>query len=194
MGIGAMMAGGNPSEGREERDLYRTPPEAVEALLKVETFTSNVWEPACGDGRIVRVLEAHGHSVLATDIEPLGVGKRADFLKLRPRPIAADIITNPPFNLAVEFIEQALAFNPGKLALLLKATFWHAANRLPLFERYRPAWKYPLTWRLDFKDLGRPTMETAWFVWYRGNTDYPRERLLPKPGGKFDKLPSAIRV
>ena len=33
-------------------DCYETPPEAVHALLKVEQLPHDIWEPACGSGRI----------------------------------------------------------------------------------------------------------------------------------------------
>lgn len=194
MGIGSMMAGGNPADGREERDLYRTPTEAVLALLKAETFAPVVWEPACADGRIVHPFEAAGHRVIASDIYPLGVGKMVDFLAVPPRPFKGDIVTNPPFDLAEAFIRHALAFKPGKLALLLKATYWHAKNRLPVFDEIPPRSNYPLSWRLDFKDLGRPTMECCWFVWdstHTGKTFYerPLERpiALPLTKAKFPR-------
>jgi hypothetical protein len=43
---------------RAERglDLYETPPVAVRALLKVERIPHKVWEPAAGNGSIVRSL------------------------------------------------------------------------------------------------------------------------------------------
>lgn len=30
-------------------EFYPTPPEATRALLSVEKFEGNIWEPACGD-------------------------------------------------------------------------------------------------------------------------------------------------
>ena len=47
------------------------------------------------------------------------------------------IITNPPFNLAAEFIERSAAKNIP-FAMLTKATFWHAKKRQKLFEATRP--------------------------------------------------------
>ena len=44
------------SEGRPEHDFYHTPPEATEALLKVEKFVGEIWEPACGDGSMSLVF------------------------------------------------------------------------------------------------------------------------------------------
>lgn len=54
-------------------------------------------------------------------------------------------------------------------------------ERLELFQQYRPAVVYPLTWRVDFLGLGNPTMDVMWVVWrshMAGQTDY---RPLARP-------------
>lgn len=40
------------AEGGDPYNFYPTPPPVTEALLEVEDFGSQVWEPACGDGAI----------------------------------------------------------------------------------------------------------------------------------------------
>ena len=78
-------------------EFYPTPPEAVRALLSVESFEGSVWEPACGDGAISKVLEAAGYQVVSTDLIDRGYGAgRQDFLK-SDRTFAKNIITNPPY-------------------------------------------------------------------------------------------------
>ncbi len=57
---------------REPDDFYETPPDAVEELLRVERFSGRIWEPACGRGAISEVLEAHGHTVVSTDLVDRG--------------------------------------------------------------------------------------------------------------------------
>jgi hypothetical protein len=54
-------------------DLYETPAEAVEALLRHVEVPRCVWEPAAGRGAIVRVLQRTGHEVDATDLCDYGV-------------------------------------------------------------------------------------------------------------------------
>jgi hypothetical protein len=175
MGLGSAMAGGNPASGASQpRGFYPTPADVTKALLSVEKFEGGIWEPACGNGAISKLLIAAGYKVVSTDIHPLGYGSPADFLKVEPRQVA-NIVTNPPFDLARKFIEHAMLFKPKKLALMLKATYWHAKNRHALFERYQPARVYPLLWRPDFMELGRPTMEVQWCVWdsaHSGGTIY----------------------
>jgi hypothetical protein len=105
-------------------DFYATPPEATRALLSVEHFDGSVWEPACGDGRISRVLLETGHQVVSTDLIDRGFGASGiDFLKERTSR-AKHIVTNPPYGsgLADRFIGRALILarqTSGKIAMLL---------------------------------------------------------------------------
>jgi len=41
----------------------------------VESFEGQIWEPACGDGAISRVLEAAGYQVISTDLIDRGYGQ-----------------------------------------------------------------------------------------------------------------------
>lgn len=182
-GLGSMMAGGNPATGRQDDDFYPTPREVTEALLRYWRFdpAKPIHECACGDGAMAKVIEAHGFTVIASDLVDRGYGIQQDFLKM-DRALAPVVITNPPFNLAVDFITHALDdLQVGTLALVLKSTFWHAKNRYALFNRHRPRAVLPLLWRPDFLGRGRPTMECAWCVWDRGYTGATLYHPLPKP-------------
>jgi hypothetical protein len=104
------------------RDLYETPPVATLALLRIERVPKLVWEPAAGRGAIVRVLEAAGRTVVATDIV---TGN--DFLTCEPAHGVEAIVTNPPFRIAAQFAEHALKLVPY-VALLLPWRFWEAGT------------------------------------------------------------------
>jgi hypothetical protein len=67
--------------------LYETPPEAVQALLRVERIPHCVWECCAGKGAIVRVLRDAGHAVIASDIIDYGFPLHfvADFLEMAAR-------------------------------------------------------------------------------------------------------------
>jgi len=170
---------------RKPADLYPTPVDGTESLIPVLDVMRNyleldrpvtIWEPACGDGRMARVLEWHGFDVLGTDIrETPGYGLGGvDFLKDAPRTMGWSpqddvdmIVSNPPFSLAEEFIRKALSITPN-VAMLLKATYWNAASRLPFFHEHRPKFVLPLTWRLAFLESERgksPLMDCIWVVW-----------------------------
>lgn len=65
---------------REVHDYYATDPRAVEMLCDLEGFSRTIWEPACGEGHIAKVLESRGYEVVATDLIDRGFGKVYDFL------------------------------------------------------------------------------------------------------------------
>lgn len=178
MNLGAAIAGGNGT--RRENDFYPTQPEATRALLKAEAQYlgkyPRVWEPACGDGAIAKLLPGE---VVATDLIDRGYGTQADFLKSEK--LADAIVTNPPFKLAAEFIEHAWMMDVGYLALLLKAQYWHAKARINLWNLWPPTIEYRLTWRLDFTGGGAPTMDCTWFVWCRERGPTKRVELLERP-------------
>lgn len=200
--LGAMMAGSNPERVRQNNDFYPTPPDVTEALLDNWTSLpprSCIWEPACGDGAISKVLEARGHIVQSTDLHPRGYGSvwsSIDFLAGGPlsnvsgtdgQPVEFGrapqyIITNPPFKLAAEFIEHACSMELEGVAMLLKSQFWHARKRTPLFHKHRPAMVLPLTWRPDFLKQGGPTMDVMWCVWIKGWGLPPLYRPILRPG------------
>lgn len=127
------MTGGNSAYGRAKSDFYPTPPDVTVALVKAIGIIpgTRVWEPACGEGHMVRALENCGCTVVGTDIN-MGV----DFLSAPYQPCDW-IITNPPFYIADKFIERCLCFD-RPFALLLKSQYWHARKRLPLFQAHPP--------------------------------------------------------
>jgi hypothetical protein len=188
MNIGVAMAGGNNKATRKENDFYPTADawNVVTALIRADnnilSSIDGIWEPACGDGAISNVLIQHGFNVKSTDLIDRGYGDTGiDFLKTK-NPLADAMITNPPFNLAKQFITHALFdLDIPYLALLLKATFWHASTRHRIFEKRRPSHIYPLTWRIDFSGGGSPTMECAWFVWQKGFAGLPSYYPLLRP-------------
>ena len=185
-GLGAMMAGGNPANGRKEDDWYATPIEPTVAALGAVKFDGVLHECACGDGAIGQAAERLGYKVVANDINPRGYGVKRNFFTIE-RPVGHNILSNPPWNLAEEFIRHGLKLNPRKMLFLLKSTYFHAKCRAALFEEHPPSVIYPLTWRLDFKNKGRPVVECSWYLWERGVKRDPVVRLLHRP------TPEAIR-
>lgn len=179
-GIGAAMAGGNPREGRQGADFYPTPDEVTEALLREVRFTGPVWEPACGDGAMVRVIQRHGLEVIGTDLVDRGMGGGVDFLGCREL-LAPEIVTNPPFTLAERFIRHAHALGAETVALVLKSTYWHAGGRTGLFREHQPTMVYALNWRPDFLQKGAPTMECVWCVWRKGHWGATLFDVLERP-------------
>jgi hypothetical protein len=179
----AALANGGDATNRRALDFYPTPPDVTRSLLGFLALQPcTIWEPACGDGAMARVLAGDGHTVLSTDIRHTGFGQGdVDFLTASPLECDA-VITNPPFAASEQFIRKALATAP-LVAMLLKSQYWHAQKRHALFTEHPPAWVLPLTWRPDFLDGergGSPTMDCIWTVWQRGDRD-TKYRPLAKP-------------
>lgn len=162
---------------RKERDLYETPEWATLAVvphLPVGPEAGyTIWEPAAGGGKMVAALAKAGFRVSASDIV---YGQ--DFLtQPAPKPFTA-IITNPPYELATEFIERSLSLIPrdGFVAMLLRTDFDHAKTRAKLFAGCEYfAKKVVLTKRIKwFEDTkGQPSFNHAWFIWDRDHQGAP---------------------
>jgi hypothetical protein len=163
------------SKDAEEHDYYATEPKAVELLLEQEKFCPYIWEPACGEGHISKVLAKHGYNVHSTDLVYRGYGRGGvDFLK-STRSFNEDIITNPPYKYAKEFVEHALELvhTDRKVAMFLKLTFLEGKGRRDLFRNTPPQTVYVSSARLqcgkngDFS--GTSMVAYAWFVWQKGH-------------------------
>ena len=128
------------TKDREENDYYATEPKATELLLNLEELNLNILEPACGEGHISKVLLDHGFNVTSTDLIDRGFGEGGiDFLK-RTEKFDGDIITNPPYKYAQEFVEHALELVPKghKVIMFLKVQFLEGIKRRQLFEKNPP--------------------------------------------------------
>ncbi len=179
----ATIIGGLSSNfARNAADFYPTPRECTEALIEAWRPSGVILEPACGDGAIARVLHELGYTVHAADLHDRGYGLPGqDFLAMPVAPFGA-IITNPPFNLAEQFIRKARSFGVP-FAMLLKSTYWNAASRERLFRETGPEVVYALTWRPNFAPErgSAPTMDVCWTVWGAEAAKECRFALLAKP-------------
>jgi hypothetical protein len=183
-GLGTMMAGDGFKFKRPPDEFYPTPAECTIALMRAEDtyMPHHVWEPACGDGAIARIIGGHARKVESTDLVDRGFGTGNRNFLFSSELLAPAIVTNPPFSLAAPFIKKAHELGAEYIALLLKSTFWHAATRSGLFFRYMPARIHALTWRPDFLDQKGPTMECIWCVWDRNaKADATEYHLMRHP-------------
>jgi hypothetical protein len=183
------LIGTGSSEKREKDDFYSTPKECTEELLRHETFTGSIWEPACGDGAISRVLDAAGHIVVSTDLVDRGFGlPRVDFLMEQKR-LADNIITNPPFKNAADFVRKALDLSTGKVAMLLKLAFLEGQDRSDVLEGGKLETVYVFRNRAPLNKNGEDhsqdsgMLALAWFVWNKSYSGLPQIKriTIPKP-------------
>lgn len=161
---------------REKDDFYPTPPEPTRALIHAEIDRlrefGTIWEPAAGDGAMVREMEAVGLKVFASDLIDRGAEAYiCDFYKYQHRPFSA-IVTNPPFqecgwgNGKARWLYHALdTLDVEYMALLLNWSFPGAGGLGPFWAKYPPARVYLMRWKIDFTGQGAPPMLNGWFVW-----------------------------
>lgn len=159
-------------------DLYETPTEAVNALLKAERLPDVIWEPACGRGAIARVLRGVGKQVYATDLVDYHSSDQDcfgwDFLMEQQLPLGVQaIITNPPYKLADEFVRHALKLCP-QVIMLLRLAFLESVGRSDLLDAGQLAHVHVFKNRLPMMHRdgwdgkkSTNTMAFAWFCWHR---------------------------
>lgn len=154
---------------RIERDLYETPAWVTAALFPhLPRSLDCIWEPACGSGKMADAMLEASDSVITVVRSDIALG--SDFLTETDGQSCQAIITNPPYELATEFIKHALSLMEprGLVAMLLRTDFDHAKTRQHLFSGHRAfAKKLVLTKRIKwFEDSkGQPSFNHAWFIW-----------------------------
>lgn len=157
---------------REKDDFYSTPEPMTEALLQREfKQPSLLHEPACGTGRLSKVLGSYNHRVISEDLVDRGFGKvNQDFLMRWERPCDY-LITNPPFKLAEDFILKAIELGYTRHAWLLRLAFLEGQGRYErLFSKHPFDVCYVFSkrqtmWIGEGKPTSSGTTAYAWFVW-----------------------------
>ena len=151
-------------------DYFPTPRWATFALIENEKFTGDIWECACGDGAMSRVLEETNCPVVSSDLYDRGFGEAGyDFLTTERT--ADNIITNPPYNAAEGFVATGVKKANNKFALLLRLAFLEGANRArTIFSDLPPSRVWVFSERITFypanaERKGSGTTAYAWFVW-----------------------------
>lgn len=170
-------------ESREENDYYATDPRALELFIDKfiddgERFSDDVWECACGEGHLSNVLHRYGYRVWSTDLVDRGYegAEIRDFLAERHL-WGGDIITNPPYKHAKEFVLQALdnIRKGNKVIFFLKCQFLEGQDRFKsIFKDYPPKYVYVHSARQNcakngaFDKYTSATLCYCWFVWQKG--------------------------
>ncbi len=179
-----IIAASNHSEDeRQENDYYATDPIVIDKLLQRENPSHRIWECASGENHLANRLKEFGYDVITSDI----VERRSkidyivDFLQVDNKySCDFDILTNPPYKFAKEFVLKALSLlkKGQKIFMFLKLTFLEGKSRLKdLFSKYPPKKVYVFSERVlcakngDFekvKDGGGSAVAYAWYVWEKG--------------------------
>lgn len=173
-------ASNHTKEERQIDDYYATEPKAISLLLEKETFSDTVWECACGGGHMTEEIKRNGYDVYSSDIVDRGFHNThiLDFFKVEKNTIG-DIITNPPYKYAKDFVEHALDISKEgtKVAMFLKLTFLESKSRKELFKKYPSKILYVSSARLqcakngDFAKYGKgvgTAVAYGWYIWEKG--------------------------
>lgn len=173
-------ASNHTNKDREVDDFYATDPVAVDKLLTKEILSNNVWECASGSGCLSNRLKEYGINVFSTDIVDRGCcDEIVDFLNC-DKEFKGDIITNPPYKFAKEFVLKALDIlqDGYKCFMFLKVQFLEGKARYKeLFSKYPPKKVYVFSERVmcakngNFEEMkagGGSAVAYAWYVWEKG--------------------------
>lgn len=183
-----MLGASNHSDkDRQEDDYYATDPNSLKIFLeKIRKdnikLHGKIWECACGGGHLSKVLKQYNYDVYSTDKINRGYGDgQIDFLKSNEQNLKTDILTNPPYKYAKEFVEKALEIQAeGYYTIMfLKIQFLEGKARKELFKEYPPKYVYVNSNRQlcamngNFLKYKTSAICYCWFIWekgYKGDT------------------------
>lgn len=167
-------------EPADSLDFFPTPPWATRAFCEhvlpaVEFMPAGdlvAFDPACGEGHMALALREYFSVVHASDVFDYGFGEVDDFLHPDfPPPLVDWIVTNPPFNLAGDFIRRALQIAKRGVAMLVRLQFLEGEDRLArIFVRHRPAGIFQFAERVPMHRgrwvvNGSTATAYVWIVW-----------------------------
>ncbi len=167
----------NNTGKRKNSDFYETPYSITYQLFEKEHFNRDysILEPCCGNNAITRVMNNLGYQVDYYDKFIEHNNRCKDFITEENK--YYQMVTNPPFSLAFEFIQKAKIIIENKFAFLLPLSYLHGKKRydhiynckdFPLKKVYVFT-RYPLlgnSLREDGK-YNTGMMVYAWFIWER---------------------------
>ena len=180
------------STKRNKNDYYQTPYSMTRQLLEVENFEGKILEPCCGAGAIVKVLRDYDKSVdycdLNNEFSLTGIFKNLKDFVNDEFDRYDNVITNPPYSLAKEFILKAKQITNNKIAMLLPLNYLHGVTRYNEIYLDR---KFPLKAVYIFCRYGMleetirddgtyrtGMMVYAWYIWDKSYKGEPMIRWL----------------
>lgn len=185
-------------EPHDSLDYFPTPPWATRALMEhcIDIGGATVWEPACGDGYMVRPLKERAKKVIATDVHDYGWGHGVHDFLMPYVPDDAEradwVITNPPFRLADQFVQRALSLVTCGVAVIVRTAFAESLQRYEsLFRDRKPriiaqfVERVPMVKGKVDEDASSATAY-CWMVWDRFNSD-TRMIWLPPCRDKLER-------
>lgn len=177
------------AEAPDALDFFPTPPWATRALIEEVIDPQAVkdktcWEPAAGEGHMAETLRPYFLQLHASDVHDYGRGYSVGSftggrlgLDRAVCPLYPDwIITNPPFNLAADFLSRALIEAREGVAFLLRTAWLEGEERFrTVFAKTAPSTIAQFSERVPMvKGRWDPDASSAtaylWLVWERDAT------------------------
>jgi hypothetical protein len=170
------------SEPHSSLDDFPTPPWATRALCEwlqnqrgIQTEARSCREPTANRGHMVKPLCEYFDEVLASDIHDYGAGYGVeDYLfGLQPAPIDWTIF-NPPFRLAEQFIQRALATSTEGCCAIVRSAFLEGVGRFgSLFSQNPPTTVLQFAERVvmhkgKLSANGSTATAYCWLIWENG--------------------------
>jgi hypothetical protein len=194
------MSSTKRGKSRIRHDNYPTPYWCTHRLLEAVNLHGGQWlEPCAGDGAIIKAVNAHEGDKksiywTACELRKIVIPRLRDamqhsgeilegdfFMQYRnQRPRFNVCITNPPFNMAMEFVSRCRLL-ADHTVMLLRLNFVSSAERSAFMQETKPD-IYVLPNRPSFVGGGKTdSIEYAWFHWHRNSTGQLRVlALTPK--------------
>jgi hypothetical protein len=183
-------------EPHDSLDDFPTPPWAARALFDYVLNRSDIhlnlpwptqmtaWEPAANRGHLARGLDRRFKALQCSDVYDYGVGYPvADFLM--GDAVDCDfIVTNPPFNLGVEFLYRAMDVAKYGCAFFMRTSWIEGGERDKAFNRFPPSLIAQFSGRVPLikgyvSDKATTATAYAWFVFVKGFGHDTRHRRIP---------------
>lgn len=166
-------------EPHDSLDDFPTPPWGTRALCEILKQRSQpplhcltAREPAANRGHMARPLGEYFDMVIASDIFDYGAGYPVRDYLFGPLPNPVDwTITNPPFRLAEQFIERALATSTQGVAVIVRSAFLEGVGRHQrLFDLTPPTNIFQFSERVvmhkgKLSATGSTATAYCWLIW-----------------------------
>lgn len=162
----------------EELEHYETALWPVRCILDIEKLPGLVIDPCAGTGIMTKAARQHGYVTKAFDVHNWGfrLTKKASFFDITKKDIGArkfSVFMNPPFSMAVQFVQHSFSLGASKIVSFQRFAWWESQGRKEFWDNCPPDRVYicgdrAVCWRHDIpKDERGSSSPTAhaFFVW-----------------------------